>query len=133
MNNTLREDRASRVRIAPRQAVSVDLETGDAIHCASGVIWMTQEGDARDHCVPAGVSFCADRKGQAVLSAVDGTSDVIVRRGTPNGGCIPGTLRIDSIERLTHAARNAQASAIAAAAARVSAWILSWVRRARAA
>jgi hypothetical protein len=133
MNSTLHGQRATRLRIAPRQAVSVNLEIGDAIYCGSGRIWMTQAGDVRDHCIPAGITFCADRNGQAVFSAVDATSDVIVRRGAPGASCIPGMLRIDSIEGLARAARKAQASAIAEAAARVSAWILSRVRRARAA
>ena len=78
MNSTSAADRVSRIRIAARQAVSVMVEAGTEIRCVSGRIWLTQEGDARDHCIPAGVTFWTDRAGQAVMSSISGPSVAIV-------------------------------------------------------
>ncbi|HYC48581.1 MAG TPA: DUF2917 domain-containing protein [Burkholderiales bacterium] len=105
MNSTSSAAQATRVALEPRQAVSVTVEPGTAIEATSGRIWLTQEGDARDHCIPAGVTFCTDRGGKAVLSAVGGPAEVVVRAAA---GCAPGTARITSFERIVRAAREAR-------------------------
>ena len=110
MNNTASAQRASRLDIAADRATSVEVEAGAAIQVVSGRIWLTQEGDPRDYAVPAGVTFCTDRRGRAVLTAIDGTSVVLIVR---DARCVQGTLRIDSLERITQEARRAQARYVA--------------------
>ena len=102
------------IEIPDNRATSVKVAAGATIRCMAGKVWLTQEGDARDYCVPAGVTFCADRSGQAVLSAIEGPSTVIVQASAAEGSrCVPGTLRIDSIEELTRRARAEQAAYVA--------------------
>jgi DUF2917 family protein len=43
---------------------------GTAIHVWSGALWVTQEGDARDHYLSAGESFIIDRRGTAIATAM---------------------------------------------------------------
>ncbi len=47
--------------------------TGDArgvvVICGQGVLWLTQERDARDHILSAGESFVVDRRGRVVISS----------------------------------------------------------------
>jgi hypothetical protein len=124
MNNTSSMYRASRVEIAGNRAVSVEIGVGATIRSVRGRIWITQEGDTRDYCIPAGVTFCADRSGRAVLTAIDGQSVAIVRDGgVESAGCVPGSLRIDSMTRFTRAARSAQAAYLALAIARMARWL----------
>jgi hypothetical protein len=112
----------SRIEIAGDRAVSVNVEVGATIQCVSGRLWLTQEGDARDYSVPAGVTFCADRSGRAVLSAIGGPSVVTVREArAARSGCVPGTLTIDSIERITRDARAAQSAYFASVLTRMAA------------
>jgi hypothetical protein len=92
-----------------------------------GKLWLTQEGDTRDHVVPAGATFCADRTGRVVLSAVDSASVVIVRKAPRY--CVPGTVAIDSIERFTRNARAAQAKFVAGLVVSLGTWAVSTVRR----
>lgn len=42
-----------------------------AIRCVAGLIWITQEGDPRDHVLAAGQSFMSDRSGKIVVQAMD--------------------------------------------------------------
>jgi DUF2917 family protein len=109
---------ANRIAIGADRAVSVMIEPGAAIQCVNGTVWLTQEGDTRDYCIPAGVTFCADRLGQAVLSAIDAPALVVVHR-SDQSGCSRPRFTIDSIERLTNAARAAQSAYMAKAVARV--------------
>jgi hypothetical protein len=50
--------------------------SGSVVRVLQGRTWMTQEGDARDYVVPAGMRFCIARRGHVVVSAV--TDDTIV-------------------------------------------------------
>ena len=110
------------VKIPGDQAVSIDAVVGCAIRCVSGKLWLTQEGDSRDYTIAAGVTFCADRSGRAVLSAVDGPSAIIVEE-IADPDCIPGKLKIDSLERLTRFARASQAEYVARALRRSAMWL----------
>jgi hypothetical protein len=107
MNNTSAARQASWIKIAPGHAMSVQVAVGTGIQTLNGKVWVTQEDDVHDHVVPAGVTFFADRAGQMVLSAVDGGSTVVVRPAAR--GDVPGTVRIDSFERLARDARYAHA------------------------
>lgn len=123
MNTTASMHRASRIEIGGRRAASVDVAVGATIQCVKGRLWITQEGDTRDYCVPAGVTFCADRKGRAVLSAIDETSVAIVRPSQSRSS-VPGSLRIDSLDRLVQAARSAQAAYVGAVFTRAAQRVL---------
>src|SRR5215213_8793080 len=61
----------TRIGIAANEAVSVQIRVGTAVQSLSGTIWLTQENDTRDYALPAGTTFCADRAGRAVLTALD--------------------------------------------------------------
>ena len=126
MNTTASMHGASRIEIGGRRAASVDVAVGATIQCVKGRLWITQEGDTRDYCVPAGVTFCTDRNGRAVLSAIDETSVAIVRK-SQSQSCTPGSLRIDSVERMVRAARSAQAAYIGTAFTRAAYWVLGRV------
>ena len=122
MNNTRAVDRASRIEVAASAAASIEVSAGAALQCIAGKLWLTQEGDARDHVVPAGTTFCTDRGGRVVMSAIGGASVVLVRKAAPRH-CVPGTVTIDSLERFTHTARAAQAEYVAALCARLAGWL----------
>ena len=70
MNNTYSQAESRRIDIETATAVSLEVAVGDRIRCVRGKIWLTQEGDSRDHYLVGGVSFCVDHKGRAVLDAI---------------------------------------------------------------
>jgi len=127
MNNTYSQAESSRIEIAADAAVSVQVSIGTTIRCLRGKVWLTQEGDSRDYTFPQGTTFCIDRPGQAVLTSIDGSSVVVV--GKAGSMALPGTVRIDSIEALTRAAREAQAAYIRYVLSRLFTWPLSQLRR----
>ena len=43
--------------------------TGNVIRCLSGSLWVTQEGDARDHVLSAGEEFVIESAGVIVVQA----------------------------------------------------------------
>ena len=129
MNNTTAVERASITAIGKGMAVSVDVSAGMAIRCVTGKVWLTQEGDLRDHVVPAGMTFCTDRAGRVVLSAVDGAGEVIVCKAPAY--CAPGSVVIDSIERFTQQAKAEQAAYMAGLFARLLERIAGAIRRGR--
>jgi len=121
MNNTYSHDESRRIEIAADAAVSVQVSIGTTIQCVRGRVWLTQEGDSRDHAFPAGVSFSVDTPGRAVLTALGGPSVVLVTRDK-RPAFVPGTLRIDSIEAITRTARQMQASYLSRAISKLFAW-----------
>jgi hypothetical protein len=105
---------ASRIEIANGQACSLQVAFGTSIQVLSGKVWLTQEGDSRDYTIPGGVTFCVDRGGRAVLTAIGGASVVIVRKANAQRRtCVPGTVTIDSIEQIARQARASQAAYVA--------------------
>jgi hypothetical protein len=128
MNNTSAANEASRIVVAAQEAMSIEMPAGAAIQCVAGKLWLTQEGDARDHVVPAGTTFCTDRPGRVVVSAIDVESAVLVRKIAPRH-CTPGAVTIDSIERFTHAARAAQAEYVAGLFVSMFEWLRGLVTR----
>lgn len=127
MNNTYLRAEASRIDIAARQAVSVQVSVGTRIQCMRGNVWVTQQSDVRDYCFAAGLTFCIDKPGQAVLTSLSGASAVLVR--SPGSyamdGIVPGTIRIDSLEQLTGAARQARSDYVARVFSRLMRWSLT--------
>jgi hypothetical protein len=128
MNNTPSAESASRIVIAAGGAASIEAAAGAAIQCVAGKLWLTQEGDARDHVVPAGTTFCTDRAGRVVVTGVDGAALVVVRKSAP-AHCARGTVSIDSIERFARSAREAQARYVADTVARLGRWLARIFRR----
>jgi hypothetical protein len=130
MNNTSAANRASRIDIESGRAVSVNVRAGAAIRVVSGTVWLTQEGDVRDHCVSPGMTFVADRAGRVVLTAIDGESAAVVH---PAGAAwtrgVAGTVRIDSLETFEREARRAQARYLGNAIARVTSGLGSGIAR----
>src|SRR5688500_4914489 len=120
MNNTSAANRASRIDVRSGRAASVNVRAGAAVRVVSGTVWLTQEGDVRDHCVPAGMTFVADRAGRVVLTAIDGESAVVVHpAGMAGRRGVAGTVRIDSLETFEREARRAQARYLGNAIARL--------------
>jgi hypothetical protein len=80
--------------------------------------------------VPAGATFCADRSGQTVLTAIDGQSVLVFHETAPRDA-VPGKVTVDSMQRLTRAARAAQAEYVAQLFVRLGVWLVGAVRRLR--
>lgn len=131
MNTTSVLAESSRIEIPGDAARAVEVRAGATISVVRGKVWITQEGDARDHCVCAGVTFCADRDGRAVIGAVEGPAAAIVTM--PEAAAArrmrPGTLRIDSVAHIAREARRVQAESVARAFVNVFAWLVSRLRR----
>lgn len=83
--------------------------SGSVVRVLQGRTWITQEGDAHDYVVPAGMSFCAARGGRIVVSAVtDDTCIAIYHvRPLPAADWVRNRVRIDADFALT-ARREAQ-------------------------
>ena len=133
MNITYSNGETRRIDIGPDQAISVQVTYGTLVQCVHGRVWLTQQGDSRDHCFAAGLTFCVDRPGRAVISALDGPGVIVVRRPAPGAATayLPGTLRIESLERLTFAARQARSEHVRESTARVFRWPLKALRTLR--
>jgi hypothetical protein len=75
MNSTQATTRAipapeSLLTIGANKAASVEVAPGTSVQCMFGTVWLTQEGDQRDHVLAQGATFCTDRTGRVVLSAL---------------------------------------------------------------
>ena len=47
---------------------------GCTLHCSSGLLWITQEGDSRDHIMYAGERMKIESSGRVVVSAAKDSS-----------------------------------------------------------
>ena len=56
--------------LRPGDLLSLRDAAGTHLWCAEGRVWVTQEGDARDHRIVAGETFVFDRNGRAVVQAL---------------------------------------------------------------
>jgi len=56
---------------------------GVALRCKTGILWITQEKDPRDHIVSQGESFIPDQRGRVVVWAM---SDAVVLLGRDTSG-----------------------------------------------
>ena len=56
---------------------------GRRIECVSGSLWITQDGDPRDIVLSAGESFAFDHKGDALISALDDSSFLLLETCAP--------------------------------------------------
>jgi hypothetical protein len=60
-----------------RQTFPLQARIGERIECRSGQVWITQDGDPRDVVLRHGECFTLDRKGQALVSALEDASIVV--------------------------------------------------------
>lgn len=58
------------VKLTSNSHRSLAVRRGSEIRCLEGVLWITQDGDVKDHILSAGEKFTADRKGKVVLQAL---------------------------------------------------------------
>ncbi|MBN2388490.1 MAG: DUF2917 domain-containing protein [Anaerolineales bacterium] len=47
------------------------VQRGSEICCLEGMLWITLEGDLKDHIIAAGETFVANHKGKVVLQALN--------------------------------------------------------------
>ncbi len=57
--------------LEPGQVVSLDDARGTCIRARYGAVWVTEEGSATDHIVPAGTSHVVSRAGRTVVQALE--------------------------------------------------------------
>lgn len=69
--------------LAAGDTVSIIGRSGSVVRVLQGRTWITQEGDARDYVVPAGMSFCAARDGYIVVSAVADDTRIAIYHISP--------------------------------------------------
>lgn len=60
-----------RLAIGSGNTLRVDDAQGRLLYVWQGSVWLTQEGDSRDHLLQAGDSFQLDRAGTALISSLD--------------------------------------------------------------
>jgi hypothetical protein len=74
----------SLLRLAAEEMLSVESPVGRCVMVFQGKVWITQEGDLGDYLVSAGESFTFDRRGLALIEALEPTSLVMLVE--PNQG-----------------------------------------------
>lgn len=71
-------------QLAAGETVSIIGRSGSVVRVLQGRTWITQEGDARDYVVPAGMRFCVARSGHVVVSAVTNDTTIALYRVNPS-------------------------------------------------
>jgi Protein of unknown function (DUF2917) len=69
--------------LAAGDTVSIIGRGGSVVRVLQGRTWITQEGDARDYVVPAGMRFCAAHDGHIVVSAVADDTRIAIYHISP--------------------------------------------------
>jgi hypothetical protein len=59
------------IDLAPQRVVRVRARVGARIRCVAGSLWITQDGDPKDHILAQGEIFCADRRGLLLAYAFE--------------------------------------------------------------
>ena len=83
-----------RVTIAPGAAIAVEARPGTELRGLEGTVWVTQEGDAQDYVVPAGVRFTAGRVSRLVATAMRAQARVAVGWHAPSRTGATSTSRV---------------------------------------
>jgi hypothetical protein len=68
--------------LATGEVLALDDVSGYRIQAASGVVWVTEEGEPRDHIVGPGDAFIVARPGRTLVQALE-ASMVSIREGDP--------------------------------------------------
>jgi hypothetical protein len=126
--------RTERLALAANAAISVEARAGTELRSLEGRVWITQEGDARDYIVPAGMRYTAGRSGRVVVDAVDGAAQVAVTWRVPEAAGALAQSRVsldyESIAELKRAARLARSREVARLARCGWAWLARTLRHA---
>jgi Protein of unknown function (DUF2917) len=64
----------SHVELRDNQTLRLDDAVGVAVACVRGALWITQHGDLRDVVLAPGQCFTLDRRGVALVSALEASS-----------------------------------------------------------
>ncbi len=79
MNNDLND---AIVRLNPNNDFQMKDALGACIHVHWGDLWITQEGDLKDHIVKTGESFAINRPGVTLLNAMNNVGASIMNKCT---------------------------------------------------
>lgn len=71
-------------RLTAGETVSIIARRGSVIRVLQGRTWITQEGDAHDYVVPAGMRFCVAGSGHVVVSAVNDDTTIALYQVQPS-------------------------------------------------
>jgi len=72
LQTKLNSNPITEITLAKYKLWSIDGDRrGDVISCLSGTLWITQEGDLKDHVLETGRSFWVTRPGTVVVQALD--------------------------------------------------------------
>lgn len=67
---------------------------GHTVFCHSGLVWVTQDGDARDIFLRAGETFTLDRKGPALLQGFEpGAISIVQSEAQTRAAGLPAFLK----------------------------------------
>jgi len=73
----------SLVRLEADELFSIEAARGRCVVVFQGSVWITQQGDPSDHIVKSGESFTFDRRGLAVVEALEPTSVAVLVDAVP--------------------------------------------------
>jgi hypothetical protein len=59
------------IDLTPQAVIEVRARVGQRICCTAGSLWITQDGDPKDHILGQGQIFCADRRGRLLAYALE--------------------------------------------------------------
>lgn len=82
------------LELAPGQILRLRAEPGTAIHCTGGMLWITQEGLARDDFLGAGESLRITSIGVTLVEAVSGNAAGLMLRAPRATSRAVRTLRV---------------------------------------
>jgi hypothetical protein len=86
------ESRNSDLDLQPAQILRMRAASGVIIRCDSGMVWITQEGRARDDFLSAGDSLCITSSGITLVEAMgNAAASLALRRSASQ--CAPGIIR----------------------------------------
>ena len=71
---------ATNIRLAAREAVSIEDVGGATLRVRRGVVWVTQERDAHDIVLRAGDNWVVERDGRTVVEAQEQANVAVVGR-----------------------------------------------------
>jgi hypothetical protein len=71
------------IRLAAREAVSIEDVGGATLRVRRGVVWVTQERDPHDIVLRAGDNWVVERDGRTVVEAQERSSLAVVGRALP--------------------------------------------------
>ena len=91
----------------PKQLLRVHGGAGNEIVCHSGSVWLTQEGDPRDIVLGAGETFVLERRGQALVQALEQSALSFARSARAAHSAVAANTAGRALSGLAHAAAGA--------------------------